>query len=89
MYVPCEIIQEPTTIVDYQPIPHALPSVYVYHCLNDYPGFGYTYIPKIFNTIEKMLLPFKKVLSTSVVFALFASLVLFSSCGGDDDDSQL
>lgn len=33
-----------------------------------------------------MLLPFKKVLSTSVVFALFASLVLFSSCGGDDDD---
>lgn len=86
MYVPCEIIQEPTTIVDYQPIPHALPSVYVYHCLNDYPGFGYTYIPKIFNTIEKMLLPFKKVLSTSVVFALFASLVLFSSCGGDDDD---
>ena len=86
MYVPCEIIQEPTTIVDYQPIPHALPSVYVYHCLNDYPEFGYTYIPKIFNTIEKMLLPFKKVLSTSVVFALFASLVLFSSCGGDDDD---
>ncbi len=32
-----------------------------------------------------MQLPFKKVLSTSVVFALFASLVLFSSCGGDDD----
>jgi len=32
-----------------------------------------------------MQLPFKKVLSTSVVFALFASLVLFSSCGDDDD----
>ena len=31
-----------------------------------------------------MQLPFKKVLSTSVVFALFASLVLFSSCGDDD-----
>jgi hypothetical protein len=49
------------------------------------PVFGYTYAPKKFNTIEKMLLPFKKVLSTSVVFTLFASLVLLSSCGDDDD----
>lgn len=32
-----------------------------------------------------MLLPLKKVLSTSVVFTLFASLVLLSSCGDDDD----
>ncbi len=32
-----------------------------------------------------MLLPFKKLLNASMAFALFASLVLFSSCGDDDD----
>jgi hypothetical protein len=31
-----------------------------------------------------MLLPLKKVLNTSIVFTLFASLALFSSCGDDD-----
>lgn len=33
-----------------------------------------------------MLLPFRKMLRTSIAFALFASLILFSSCGDDDDD---
>jgi hypothetical protein len=32
-----------------------------------------------------MLLPFKKLLNAGMAFALFASLVLFSSCGDDDD----
>jgi hypothetical protein len=32
-----------------------------------------------------MVLPFRKMLHNSIAFALFASLILFTSCGDDDD----